>query len=284
MNILPTVTLFLMLLSLTSYTLFQGGVDLKSEKASLIGYADAQAKAISSIAKKAYSDKKGESKARGERKLNPNLEYKSRRHTLNRLSSLNIVSLFDEGEHAKVYKIAQQLIHFLYKDAPFYRDGLEISILKAMIAKGKKLEEVSSLVALFPDDDKLREIFYKMMKGSGSATGYPPLGDFLRVDPGKKFLSFPFASIDLLKICFGEEVANAIIEEERKLWEEKHYHRTVKQGDLGPLLLDASGGKLALKDFPPMDFRKKIPKKEIATATNETTGIVVKRKHSNSDD
>jgi hypothetical protein len=107
-------------------------------------------------------------------------------------SRLNVFSLFSgDSPPPLLYEITAKTIATLYQGAPFFRPKLEYQLLDALIQK----KSPDSFTDLFPEAPGLREIFYKMLKGTNFYSlrpkkGYPPLTDFLTLnaEPHKDYV------------------------------------------------------------------------------------------------
>ena len=91
-----------------------------------------------------------------------------------------------------------------------------------MIQERKKHPSALLLTELFPEQEPLKTIYYKMLKGtntyqSGTEIGHPPLGDYFCIDQSqiKNPISFGAASSLLLHALFGDEIASEILKSEK---------------------------------------------------------------------
>lgn len=208
-------------------------------------------------------------------------------------SKLNISSLFDptivDLHSHPIYAMTAELIRTLYEGLPLVSEqgerGWEKKLLDAMIAKGKKIPKPQRLSDLFPEDEKLHEVYYKMLKGtnqytaSGDKRGIAPLGHFLSIEPGEKenTFCFSFASFPLLEAAFGKRIADQILLSEKKHWEESGKQHLSSKEELQELLAQGSAPDLFSQLEPYLSFQKKIPKKCQIAGQDVATGLVMTR-------
>ncbi len=142
-------------------------------------------------------------------------------------SRLNLTLLFQKNkskEQETLRWIFSKLLMRLYGDPLFAAYGKKSDICEKLIKefKNKLLKNEDNFTALFPEDEKLSELFYAMLKGTSvyklPNKGIAPFQDFFHLsdDPKKKAICFPKASKELLEELFGEKNAFLIIEREEK--------------------------------------------------------------------
>jgi hypothetical protein len=198
-------------------------------------------------------------------------------------SRLNVFSLFSgDSPPPLLYEITAKTIATLYQGAPFFRPKLEYQLLDALIQK----KSPDSFTDLFPEAPGLREIFYKMLKGTNFYSlrpkkGYPPLTDFLTLNAEKKEtpLSFPYASRPLLTILFDEKIAQAIIDAEKIKWDKDHKHHPLSEAELETLLFQNSKNSprtASLREL--LNFSLKRPPLNYRTDRDEVSKITLRRK------
>jgi hypothetical protein len=96
--------------------------------------------------------------------------------------------------------------------------------------------EAASLLELFPKDEELAAIYYKMIKGTN--TGYPSLEEYFKIDNagGKGLIQFRFASTLVLQAIFGEVLTYKILAAERAKWDVNHRKKTLTKDELRKLI------------------------------------------------
>ena len=114
------------------------------------------------------------------------------------------------------YKAAARLFKTLYGKTAFYREGLEDTILKALLTKGE-----ASIYDLFEKDPKLDAVFYKILKGTstyvvGTNKGYPSLFDYFRFNSSNEHFTYEMLSKPVLESLVGSFVMEIIEKEERQ--------------------------------------------------------------------
>jgi hypothetical protein len=298
MNILPFVFAFILLFaSLTLGFLRQHTHSALSEtcldgfnsahrdllnKASLMRY-----KKIKSAPKETPSPKRsfsgqGKKKTAGEayskRVFDPPLET----------SKLNLSSFFerrnDLAQHS-LYEIAAGLLRHLYGETLFKkckREGVEYELLEALYNACQKKEKFETLLDLYPDSPELKELFYKMLKGTNyyaldKQQGIPPLGDFVTLGKGAS-IYFTFASKPLVKALFGEKTALKILSEERKKGEAVGKKSSLTQEELSTLLSsDPAGSALMLELGQQLNFSQKFVRRNVLCYKNDKNDLRVRR-------
>jgi hypothetical protein len=104
--------------------------------------------------------------------------------------------------------------------------NLEDMLLKKIMEISRHAEKISfkkELADLDLGDPMLKDVFYKMLRGTRSkknhdAAGYPPLTDFITVKNEKKQISVYLASQELLFVLFdSKDVVNLILDERKKI-------------------------------------------------------------------
>ncbi len=114
------------------------------------------------------------------------------------------------------YKSAARLLKILYQRVPFYQEGLEYTVLNAILAKRE-----TPLVDLFEKDPKLDAVFYKMLKGTstyvvGTNKGYPSLFDYCTFESSGEQFNYDTLSKPVLEALVGTNLLTMIAEEESK--------------------------------------------------------------------
>ncbi len=147
---------------------------------------------------------------------------------------VNITPLLVEGKEARplLYSFLTRLLVHLYGEQPFFLENPEKTaqiLVDALIESAKKQNEPMHLEKLEFKQKKLREIFYKMLKGTrplhcekissekspfSSPTSYPSLFQFIycSCDPKEDHISIAFAAPEILTALFNEEVALRLLQ------------------------------------------------------------------------
>ncbi len=291
MNILPFVLFSLIILACVSTTFFKERQATFWEERSYTGYMNAERKLRCKVVSAHYAKirpKKIEAKSEGkkekktEKKKNdgPYVNWRERGQ-LSELSKLNIAPLFHQ-KSPELYEIAAGLLHELYKETRFFagpKNGeLHLTLLDSFIATGRANKKAVHIKDFFPEDPDLRPIFYKMAKGT--RLGYPSLEEFFTFDqnPGRKPISFSYASIPLLKILFGDEATKKILEREHEKWlEDGEYHR-LHENEVKEILEKSSKKPFEYYKIQELiDFSIKAPPKKHLVGEDKTTRIMVSK-------
>lgn len=232
MNILPFVMAFLLILSFSAYTLLKDFTATQLENRGYIGYFASERAARSGSASRLYRSAK---KAAGtEEIVEPKAKEEKKFRNLRRTNTvplddakLNLAPLI-ASDSPLLYEVAAALIRNLYQNRPVWKEkkvkeGTEYLLLDALLKQGKKQPKEASLIALFPKEETLADLFYLLLKGTQSyeltsTKGIPPFSDFFLIDhsPHQKPIHFCYAPLPLLKALFGDEIAHAIMQEEEK--------------------------------------------------------------------
>ncbi len=162
-------------------------------------------------------------------------------------SRLNLVQLFQNNkskEQETLRWIFSKVLIRLYGDPLFAAYGKKSDICEKLIKefKNKHLTNEANFTALFPEDEKLSELFYTMLKGTSvyklPDKGIAPFHDFFHLsdDPKAKAICFPKASKELLEELFGEKNAFIIMEQEKKKSIEAQRNISLNLSELEALL------------------------------------------------
>lgn len=287
MNILPLVLSAILVLAIGSTALLREGMSTHLQEHCYNGFMKAERRARSQMVKRNYDKIKkkenGVKKKPDEKKKMSDGTFISRkdRAYITELSSLNISSLFT-SKSPILYEISAKLIRTLYCEAAFYKEAniskLEYLILDSMIAKAKANRKAIHLWELSPDEEHLQPIFYKMLKGTHFS--YPPLGDYITFDRNKerKAINFSFASVPLLTVLFGNDGAEAILDEEYKLWEKDHRNHRLSRNLLSKVLQEVPRKPFELAKIETyLDFTTKSPVRKTLIGKDDKTQITVKK-------
>ncbi len=294
MNILPLVCGFLIVFAILSATFVRNHHSVILTERSIASASLTQRALLNAIEKKQFSKAPNIStpidSLKGKiknplhlRSITPPVEY----------AKLNISTLFENSINPKanpIYKVASRLIASLYSHTPIFKNAsvqkLEEKILDAIIQKGISLKTSTSLNELFPDDPALKEIYYKMLKGTNSCKiaeniGTPRLSDFFSCSKQKQenTLYFAFASKPLLEALFDQEIALKIISLEKMNIQNKNPPYSLGKNELQTLLLNTSSHQLSLSLFEPyLNYGKQIPAKKTIARVDSSTGLMFRKK------
>lgn len=285
MNILPLILFILLVLGLGSLSFLQMSARTFWEKKYYTSYMKVEREARNERERRDFQRVKSNTskKAAQSTSSKENISYQSPREKkrLSDLTKLNLSPLFREGHSSLLYETAAELIRILYqKSALFERENhpkVEYVLLDALIAEGKKKEKLSSFSELYPEDEGLRKLFYKMCKGTKK--GYPPFGDYFFLHPEKesKAIHFCFASKMLLQAVFGDKITTSIIAEEKKKWQESHKHESLTKSELETVLQTGRGELLSFAEIDDlMSYSKAKAHSPSFVVIDKETGISIK--------
>jgi hypothetical protein len=239
MSFLPFVLSFLLILVLGSSMLFTSFRSTAREKAMILAKKNAHLVLISEQAKKEFKKtqpRDDSGKSEKESKDDESAKFVEHRNDRSGMddSKFNLWPLLHQRDPALADFLqdrAAKLIEILYKDADFYNPHLAQQIIGEIAGK-----DASNFLELFPEDEKLAAIFYKMVKGTN--TGYPALDEYFKieskVEDGK--IQFRYASTPVLRAIFGEDLTYKILALERVNWEKNHHTKILTKEQLTQLI------------------------------------------------
>jgi hypothetical protein len=245
MSFLPFVLSFLLILVLGSSFLFTSFRSTSLEKTVILAQNRAKLGLLSKQAeadykkceiKKKTPDPSNQKETKEKKDKIP--VYKDKRNKRCGLDSskLNLWSLLKDSNPSSVtlYRSAVRLIQILYQDADFYKNSnnpkLAEKILEEMISK--KAEDFTQL---YPKDEKLSEIYYKMLKGTN--TGYPPLAEYFKIEKSNDPpIRWTYATTPILRAVLGDAATHQVLAAEKASWEENHRTRVLPKETLRELL------------------------------------------------
>lgn len=233
MNVLPLISVFIILFALGSYTFFHSVKATFQENFHYKGALAVERAFASNVQEEFYESQNGKAsdeKEETESKKNENKAFESHRDNLKfpESSKLNIRHLFTDEGNPLLEKVALTLLRELYQDTTIYTPDLEREVLHLIVATAKVHPSINSFEELLMKlPDSKVPLFYKLIKGTQiyklkTRQGYPPLGDFISLD-GKsnkrKSINFYKAKRPVLSALFGETLTGQIIGEEKRKWE-----------------------------------------------------------------
>lgn len=272
MNILLLVSAFLILLSLGCSAIFQTFTTATIGVKSFKGRLEAQRGSLNELQKKQFQravvreEKKksnGGTSTSSQRRQKEIISPRTKQnpHDGSKLNLGPLLTPFSSGTQGKLYEVAVALLQELYRGSAVERlaqekkvDSFALRILDSMIEKANENPEAESLSELFPDDPALKEIYYKMLKGTQNydgVSGYPPIEDYFIFEKAskKKPINFSLATAPLLKCLLGPKITARILEEERTKSEENRKFTSLKQPELQQLLLQFSEERVTYSDI-----------------------------------
>lgn len=237
MNILPFVTIFLIILAIFSFSSFKDYKIAILKKNTVEGSISAEREARNILVEKAFQKapkKRLEKIEKGKKtdKKNTLTEDHFNRDDPQRWVKISLEVLFQDEKHPVFQEMIVKILDSFYSHTEFYHHSssknLAKDLLDALIKKAKKLSEETdtkklNFLDLYPDDEVLSRVYYKMLKGTQEYNlvmkkGYPPLTDFFTLDiPSRKPVHFAGLSTPLLSAIFGDKVKKDILQEEASI-------------------------------------------------------------------
>lgn len=263
MNVLPLVSVFLMIFAICSYTFvhkIRTVIEAKTHLSSSYRITRQFASNTNRIMYQKYRAVKSPTPKKQKSSGPKNSSYHSPRDAFNKREEmkLNLRTLLTKNDNKEIERISLRLLENLYFLAPFYRKELEYEILQTLLAALKNHPDCirfEELLAFIPKEKY--PLFYKLIKGTQTyqvytTKGYPPLGDFFSLEklkPSEKPIQFCHASRPLLEAIFGQTLAPLIINEEKHKWEKEQKHITMNKQELEAFLLSQ---RRNLTDYEPL--------------------------------
>ncbi|MCX6989348.1 MAG: hypothetical protein NTZ52_07655 [Chlamydiae bacterium] len=260
MNILLLISSMLIILSFISATTSHTSPILEAEKTSFTGYMQGVARTRNMWQHKLFIDATRStqtSRKAGTIKRQSRKQFSSHRtaQNLSLHSKFNIAPFLSAGaESPQIAFMLQSLLEQLYGHTAFIKeagiDNVFYEIVNLMQINGKKQSSVSELQDLSFEQEPLKTLFYKMLKGSGyydlaTQQGHPPLSDFLSIEKEENHsICFYFASYPVLKAVFGQSLADEIIDKENRKSQIDGARRVLSKEELSELLLASNNNKL----------------------------------------
>lgn len=291
MNFLPFVITFLLILIIGSSALFNSVRSTVTEKHVLQGSNRAKLGLISAQANEEFKSvsrkpkdqlKKSEPSEQGsetkKKKIKPYINPRDLRRNQD-ASKLNLWPIFHEPmtvQSLTLYKKSIKLIEILYGKEDFFKEQhrpqLARAIIDAMIEK-----KGETLMELFPKDQKLSDVYYRMMKGT--STNYPKLEEYFKIEEtkGKPPLCFPYLSSQTLRAILGEKITELIHAKEKAKWEISPENATLTKEELRQIVQQNPHPDFDINNIDIL-FSFEKPKGVVPQAfTDESTQITVFR-------
>jgi hypothetical protein len=291
-NILPLIFTFLIIFSSIAFTFLKEVKSFYLAETTLNSFNRTERKVNNAIVQKAYRKAKGEAinkKENNSEQTKPKV-YFSKRSFFPPFdnSKFNIAPLIKHEGDFKLHPLFEplaEMVRLLYGNNLFERkprlEKVEYRLLDALIMQARKHPESEDLAEVFPDDPVLRNIYYKMLKGTNrysQTEGIPPLGDFVTIQNDANAISFYFASPLLLEALFGKEIALNVMQEEFEKWESSGKYHFYSKEDLQALLMKnpVLASKYSTLE-PFFDFAKQFKPRTEMGGTDPKTGLSVKK-------
>jgi hypothetical protein len=287
MNILPFVFSFLLIFALFSHMLMRDDIALSSSKQKVCSYLEAKQALKCQWEAYVYSlcGKKETptfpSKQNTPAQKSPLHSYSSPRFEARYTIKWNLLPLIDSSKKDPYLESAcARLLEKMYSHTLFWEKAALVrkDLAKELIAAFTQKDRVEELSDLFPQDEVLQKVFYKMLQGSGrydieKKRGHPPLKDFFCIDAkSKKSIYLPQASYYALEALLGEALSKQIVQLEEGKWRKTNKKLSISTKELSELL-EASDTPLSLKEVKSFTYlsRKEAPPMELVTKTKDLT-------------
>jgi hypothetical protein len=175
-------------------------------------------------------------------KGNPTFRSHRTKETIPALGKWNLAALTvaDPQNAPLLIDLTAKLLQTLYGHTSFWQEAEKKipHFSYRMIASFLEKKNATVLSELFPSDDQLQPLFYKMLQGSGfydlkNRKGYPPLKDFcafIRENPS--LTNFPLAHVLIINTLFPQELTEEILSLEKTKWEKDHKTHSVTKEEL----------------------------------------------------
>lgn len=231
MSILPLTIAFLLLFAYSSHSYLLAVKNIAWEESSFLGWSRADRSARNVALRKQFPQSpqslKGEMPggvpAVPTPPQQPHKAPSRDKKNAREISKLNLYPLIHEAvPQPLLYDVALQLLRLLYQHRPCFAAQSEHRLLDAMIAKGKAHPEVQTVEELYPEEEELQPLFYKLARGTNeyelaTSEGIPPIRNFfsLKKELRRRPINFVFASTPLIQALFGPEISTFILQHPR---------------------------------------------------------------------
>ncbi len=287
MNILPLVLAFIIIFSCLGVSFLREIKSYFLVETSLAGYNRAERVVSNTAVQREYKKTKGESlNKKGESSPAKKPVSTASRRTLfppMEVSKLNLEPLAKEEGNPSLhplYEPCARLLRALYGKKILSEEKSEYQLLGELLKKARAKPD-ADLAELYPDDPKLKKMYYRMLKGTnqyGNERGIPPLTDFFYLDKEGKAVWTGFASPLLLEALFDEEMAAAILAFEQTESEKSGNPYTISKEDLATLFMNHPGKASLLTSVEPfLNPSRKAPARAIIGGRDKTTGIAIEK-------
>lgn len=295
MQILPFVSIFMILLAGIAYTFFDKSKIFREETHVAISYTNLQRKLARKLhqeAFKAIPKKPSQEQTLPVHKETP--AYTSPREGAS--SKFNLFPLLTCENHPVGYELFVRYLTALYQEpllsSPHFQSLSLKEFSKELLHVGRaafssytelnKDPTILSLIDLYPQGLLSHHLFYKMLKGTHGS--YPPLSSYFTLNAENSFLlHFPSLSPWELEVLFGKEIAQAILEKETALYLQapEKKPQTLSQGELSSLLNERHfSSSFYEKMIASMDFTQKRNTRHTIMVYDPSTHVSIEREKS----
>ncbi|MCI5051591.1 MAG: hypothetical protein MRY21_00460 [Simkaniaceae bacterium] len=165
-----------------------------------------------------------------------------------------------EGD-IQAFDLTLKVLQSLYPEHAKSMDPL----LRYFQKKGKKATQITEL---FPDEPKLKAIFYEMLRGSKSNSP-PALEDVITLQDRKPII-FATASSEVLRAAFGDDAAVKIREKERERYENNRGRRALSKQELKEIVSNFPIDEL-------VDAKTNLKGEKVLAGNDVNTAIEIKK-------
>ena len=287
MNILPLVLTFIIIFACLGTSFLREIKSYFLVESSLVGYNRAERVVSNTTLQREYKKTKGESlNKKGESSSEKNPTSTASRRTLfppMEVSKINLGALAkEEGTLSlhPLYESCARLLRALYKPKILSEEKLEYRLLDELLKKARAKPD-ADLAELYPDDPKLKKIYYRMLKGTnqyGQGKGVPPITDFFYLDKEEKAVWTGFASPLLLEALFDKEIAAAIVAFEQAESEKTDKPHVISKEELAILFMNHPAKASLLTSVELfLNPSRRAPARTTIGGRDKKTGIAVER-------
>ncbi len=290
MNLLPFVTLILIILGLFSLSQFQGIVAQKKENQIYLAYFKGLRETRNKKEKDAYKQTRAGKNKNQQNEPSKNIKkqktYFREKRVGWEMGKLNLSTLTKEPhKYSTLETVASEYVKQLYGHAEFFQRRKDFSkeLIQALIEAYKKEDSMTPFHEIIFKDPELQEIFYKMVRGTHTYdleknVGYPPFGEmFTFKQSDRPPMNYHYANQSFLSVYFGKNFTKAFValEKEALEKEKKKCVSPIKKLQLEQMVGNQVMGN-SNQIFELLDFKYQTSKKKSAKYKDETTQITVK--------
>jgi hypothetical protein len=287
MNILPFIFAFLFVFSFFAFNFLKEKKSFVLTETVLDSHNRVESNLQNKIVSKAYAKLTAEPKPTNPTAKQTPKSFVSYRTLFPPMetSKFNLTPLIKDTTEFKLHPLYEPLANLfrvLYGKTLYKTENIEYRILDALLTKARKNPELENIADIDLDDPTIKNIFYKMLKGTNQyevgKEGIPPLEDFLAIGEENTAISFSFASAALLEALFGEKItAHIFLEEEKKRKELNKYYYFSKE-ELQAL---ATKNPAQFSNFssiePYINYSKKVKSRKEKGGKDDKTGLAIKK-------
>ncbi len=294
MNILPLVFAFLIIFSYVGYGFMRDVKSYSLAETAIVGYDRAERAIASALAKRQYHKIEGEELKTKDKQppIQKSGNYTSRRTLFPspEISKFNLGPLVKYQGDLKLHPLYEPLAAFLrllYQEKVFLKDPsqerVEYRLIEEIVQSAREKPDADSVAELSPRDPKLKQLFYKILKGTnqyGRAVGIPPLSHFLFCDKEGKAVSVAFASPLLLEALFDSAITGAILKHEREEWEKSNTYHAFSKADLEALCIkNPALAPLVASLQEHLNYSRRFPARDKIGGRDKKTGIALEQNY-----